>query len=163
MTDQHGPAISAEGIAFYRSQLTPSMERDFPVEFAALKASVTAALSATGQQLEAPGDATGRSEAAKLYDARHGITISADNKPALPGNLQSAIDREAHQEAPDAEEIASQLSAVGLDPAQTISIARAVLNESGSKVAPEKLSAPVIAQLRCWGEHLQQAKQSRPR
>jgi hypothetical protein len=153
--------ISDDGLAFYRQQLNdPTFQRDFPERYAALKASVDIALNATGQKLEQTGEPQ---TAAPLHDARWGVSLGQDGRVALPEHLSAGIERDAAGEAPDPATVKEQLAAIGLDPTKTIAAATALLQQTGSKVDPSRLTAFSIAQLSVFGSHLARAKQTRPR
>jgi hypothetical protein len=160
--------ISDDGISFYRSLLDNAgwCEQN-PTEAQALRASVDQALSTTAQSLQQEPD--GRTPQQAAWDRRMGVTYEND-RPSLPSELTGAIDREAAGELRDPVDdpitpamVKEQLAAIGLDPQATIAAATLLLQQTGMKVEASKLSAPVLAQLAIFADHLAKHAQTRPR
>jgi hypothetical protein len=97
-----------------------------------------------------------------LHDERHGVAFDADGKTLLPELLAAAITREANATPPNAEQVAQQLKAAGLDPETVLADAKHALEKAGHAVKAEDLSAAVLAQLGVWGGHLRRHAANHP-
>jgi hypothetical protein len=182
---QMSPArLSEEAISDYRRLLSdPAFERDHPEHYAALKASVTEALAATGQD-QVPTDP--RTPAQRLLDRQLGVeprkasdyevavsqaTGSDIAQPAkellaalhidpLLGNviLRDVLGRSG---APDPAEVARQLDAAGISYANAIAEVQRAFDRAGrtSPIKPTDLGAAALAQLFIWTQRLKQHEQ----
>jgi hypothetical protein len=155
------PRLSDETVAYEMGLLQDARWCEAnPAHAAALRASLTSALAATGQDQPPPADP--RSEAQRLHDQHHSVTYGRDGSIALPELLAAAITREANATPSNAEQVAQQLRAVGLDPLSVVADAKLALEKAGHAVKAEHLSAQVLAQLGVWGRHLRKHADSRP-
>jgi hypothetical protein len=149
--------LSDEGLAWYREQLNPAFERDHPAEFAALKASIDQACSATGQNLQQEPD--GRSVAQAEHDRRYGIEI-VSGVPQLPSNLIRAL--ENNQPTNDPHLTSQALSAIGRSYKDDIVAATRLLEQCGLKVQAATLSAHTLTQLAVYAAHAARHAAGRP-
>ena len=90
------------------------------------------------------------------------MSYASDGIVELPRDLATIIERDAADEPTDRNAVAAQLAAAGMDPAQVIADAQALLDRAGSPVKAGQLSAYSLAQLRVFSDHLRKHAASRP-
>ena len=155
------PRLSEGFIAYTRSLLdNPAWCQEHPVQADNLQRTMTEALAATGQDQTPPPDE--RTPAQRLHDQRFGVAFAPEGTVKLPEALSAVIEREAEDEPADRKGVATQLAAAGMDPAQVIADAQALLDKVGSPIKAAQLSAYSLAQLRVYAEHLRKHATSRP-
>jgi hypothetical protein len=150
--------ISPGSLDFYRDRLNdPQFAAQWPEQHAALKASVDRALAGSGQSLDRPSDP--RSTPQQVHDARFGISFE-DGKPALPCNLQAAIDNDGGENDPHL--VAAAINSIGRSYTDDVKAATRLLEQAGVTISAATLSAHTLSQLAIFAAHAARHSQGRP-
>ena len=149
------PRLSDAALAHYRELLSrPGFERENPVWFARLKASVDSALAVTGQQLDPNPDQ--RTPAQAHFD----WALAMEPSPQL---VEITL-RDSKGEAPNAAATAKALEGIGMTYKGALEAAQQAVDRCSALagVRVENLPAQSLAVLARFGEHVAKYQGKRP-
>jgi hypothetical protein len=138
--DQKGaaPQISAE-YADYVRQTAAQIERDNPNNPRWQEHAAKLRRDLEGLVPPIPTDSRTAQQIA--HDKRFGVNFAPDGNVKLPEVLAAVIKRDATGSAPNPTNVAEHLKAAGLEPEKVLKQAQAALDQAGSSVKADKLSA----------------------
>ena len=152
------PAISEEGIKFYRDLLANAeLAQKNPAQIEAIRNSLQQALVETQQTLDQPAKTP-----QQIYDERRGIISGPDGSTALPPWLHEIV-TDTHAKPQDAVEVDAHLARAGKDAAEVRASAKSALERAKVTVPLETLSAHQLSQLAVLSRHLSLHDASRPK